>query len=76
MAEPFFPLTALSEAQRAQAVERFTIIRPALEEGWLDSSIQEFFNKLVRFLRQKSWFLSDKTTSPPVSMALRDSIGC
>ncbi len=33
MAEPFFPLTALSEAQRAQASERFTIIRPALEEG-------------------------------------------
>jgi putative transposase len=33
MAEPFFPLTALSEAQRAQALERFTIIRPALEEG-------------------------------------------
>ena len=33
MTEPFFPLTALSEAQRAQALERFTIIRPALEEG-------------------------------------------
>jgi putative transposase len=33
MVEPFLPLTALSEAQRAQALERFTIIRPALEEG-------------------------------------------
>ena len=33
MIEPFFPLTALSEAQRAQALERFTIIRPALEDG-------------------------------------------
>ena len=33
MAEPFFPLTALTEAQRAQALERFTIIRPVLEEG-------------------------------------------
>ncbi len=33
MAEPYVPLTALSEAQRAQALERFTIIRPALEEG-------------------------------------------
>lgn len=33
MAEPFFPLTALTSAQRAQALERFTIIRPALEEG-------------------------------------------
>jgi transposase len=33
MAEPFLPLTALTEAQRTQALERFTIIRPALEEG-------------------------------------------
>jgi len=33
VAEAFFPLTTLSEAQRAQALERFTIIRPALEEG-------------------------------------------
>jgi putative transposase len=33
MAEPFFPLTALTEAQRAQALKRFTMIRPALEEG-------------------------------------------
>src|SRR5579859_6447283 len=33
MTEPFLPLTALSEAQRAQALERFTIIRPALEDG-------------------------------------------
>jgi putative transposase len=33
MAEPLLPLTALTEAQRAQALERFTIIRPALEEG-------------------------------------------
>jgi len=33
MTESFFPLTALSEVQRAQALERFTIIRPALEDG-------------------------------------------
>jgi putative transposase len=33
MAETVVPLTALSEAQRAQALERFTVIRPALEEG-------------------------------------------
>src|SRR6266487_5743519 len=33
MAEPFLPLTALTSGQRAQALERFTIIRPALEEG-------------------------------------------
>src|SRR5215469_4559960 len=33
MPKPPLPLTALSEAQRAQAQERFEIIRPALEEG-------------------------------------------
>lgn len=33
MTESFFPLTALSEVQRAQAFERLTIIRPALEDG-------------------------------------------
>jgi putative transposase len=33
MAEALFPFTALSEAQRAQALERFTIIHSALEEG-------------------------------------------
>jgi len=31
--EPLFPLTALSEVQRAQALERYTIIHPALEDG-------------------------------------------
>ena len=33
MTAPSLPLTALSEAQRAQAQERFEIIRPALVEG-------------------------------------------
>ena len=33
MTEPPVPLTALSEDQRAQAHSRFTIIRPALEDG-------------------------------------------
>ncbi len=33
MVEPSIPLTALSEDQRAQAHTRFTIIRPALEDG-------------------------------------------
>lgn len=32
MQEATLPLTALSEAQRAQALERFTIIRPAFEK--------------------------------------------
>jgi putative transposase len=33
MAEASLPLIALSEAKRTQALERFAIIRPALEEG-------------------------------------------
>ncbi len=33
MAEQVIPLTTLSEAQRRQALERFAVLRPALEEG-------------------------------------------
>ena len=33
MAEQAILLTALSEAQRRQALERFAVLRPALEEG-------------------------------------------
>lgn len=33
MGEPLIPLTTLSEAQRRQALERFAVLRPALEEG-------------------------------------------
>jgi len=33
MADASLPLTALSEAQRTQALERFAIIRPSLEDG-------------------------------------------
>ena len=33
MVEPPVPLTALSEEQRAQALQRYNIIRPALEKG-------------------------------------------
>jgi putative transposase len=31
MAAPSFPFTSLSEAQRTQALERFALLRPALE---------------------------------------------
>ena len=33
MTEQMIPLTALSEVQRKQVLERFTLLRPALEEG-------------------------------------------
>ena len=39
MTEPPVPLTALSEAQKAQAHTRFTIIRPALEDDVTQSQV-------------------------------------
>ncbi|MHB8598416.1 MAG: transposase [Ktedonobacteraceae bacterium] len=39
MTEPSLLLTALSEAQRAQASERWAIIRPALEDGVTQASV-------------------------------------
>ena len=39
MGEPLIPLTTLSEAQRRQALERFAVLRPALEEGVLQTQI-------------------------------------
>src|SRR5436305_13398479 len=39
MAEPVIPLTTLTEAQRRQALERFAVLRPALEEGVAQTQI-------------------------------------
>jgi putative transposase len=44
MLKPPLPLTALSEAQRAQAQERFEIIRPALEEGVTQAQVARAHN--------------------------------
>ena len=44
MAEPPVPLTALSEDQRAQAHSRFTIIRPALEDGVTQAQVARTHN--------------------------------
>jgi len=41
---PVPPLTALSEEQRAQAQSRFTIIRPALEDGVTQAHIAHTSN--------------------------------
>ena len=51
MTEPFFPLTALSEAQRAQALKRFTIIRPALEEGVSQAQVARTSKKAPSTIR-------------------------
>lgn len=44
MLKPPLPLTALSEAQRAQAQERFEIIRPALQEGVTQAQVARTHN--------------------------------
>ncbi len=44
MVEPPVPLTALSEDQRAQAHTRFTVIRPALEDGITQAQVARTHN--------------------------------
>lgn len=44
MTESALPLTALSEAQRTQASERFAIIRPVLEEGVTQAQVARLRN--------------------------------
>jgi hypothetical protein len=44
MTEPLVPLTALSGDQRAQAHTRFTIIRPALEDGVTQAQVARTHN--------------------------------
>ena len=51
MTESLVPLTALSEAQRAQAFERFTIIRPALEDGVSQAQVARASQKASSTIR-------------------------
>jgi putative transposase len=51
MTESFFSLTTLSEAQRAQALERFTIIRPALEDGVSQAQVARTSKKAPSTIR-------------------------
>ena len=44
MAQSSIPLTSLTEAQRAQAQKRFTIIRPALEDGITQAQVARTHN--------------------------------
>ena len=52
MTEPPIPLTALSEAQRAQATQRFTIIRSALEDGVTQTRVASTHNISVSTVRR------------------------
>src|SRR5438477_11946740 len=51
MTEPPIPLTALSEVQRAQATQRFTIIRSALEDGVTQIQVASTHNISVSTVR-------------------------
>ena len=52
MTEPPIPLTALSEAQRAQATQHFTIIRSALEDGVTQTQVASTHNISVSTVRR------------------------
>ncbi len=61
MTEPSIPLTGLSEDKRAQAHIRFTIIRPALEDGVTQAQVARTHNipastiqRWVKRYREKS----------------------
>ena len=53
MTEPFFPLTALSEVQRAQALEPYTISRPALEDGASQAQVARVSKEVLLCRKQK-----------------------
>ena len=52
MTEPPIPLTALSEAQRAQATQHFTIIRSALEDGVTQTQVASTHHISVSTVRR------------------------
>jgi len=52
MTEPPVPLTALSETQRAQATQRFTIIRSTLEDGVTQTQVASTHNISVSTVRR------------------------
>ncbi len=52
MTEPPIPLTALSEAQRAQATQRLTIIRSALEDGVTQTQVASTHHISVSTVRR------------------------
>src|SRR5438105_11349631 len=90
MAEQPVPLTALSEDQRTQAYTRFTIIRPALEDGVTQTRVAHIHNvpistvqRWVRRYREKGIAgladaeRSDKGTSrrlPPDAITLVEDL--
>jgi hypothetical protein len=56
MTASVIPLTALSEAQRAQALERFAIIHPALEEDVSQAQVARTRKLAPSTVQKKSLF--------------------
>ncbi|EFH83671.1 helix-turn-helix domain-containing protein [Ktedonobacter racemifer] len=79
MTKPPIPLTALSEAQRAQATQRFTIIRSALEDGVTQTQVASTHNisvstvrRWVKRYREKGFAgLADAKGEPPGFVATK-----
>ncbi len=82
MSAPSVPLTALSDAQRAQGQTRFTIIRPALEDGVTQAQVARTHTipastvqRWVKRYREKGLAgLAQEPTALTTALALRTAI--
>jgi Helix-turn-helix domain len=75
MTEPPIPLTALSEAQRAQATQRFTIIRSALEDGVTQTQVASTHNISVSTVRRWVKRYREKGLAGLADAKVRSDIG-
>src|SRR5258708_9067035 len=75
MAQSSIPLTQLSEAQRAQAQKRFTIIRPALEDGVTQAQVARTHNIPASTVRRWMMHYRDKGLAGLADAASRSDKG-
>ena len=75
MAQSSIPLTSLTEAQRAQAVTRFTIIRPALEDGITQAQVARTHNIPAPTVRRWMKHYRDKGLAGLADAATRSDKG-
>src|SRR2546426_10576311 len=75
MAQSSIPLTSLTEAQRAQAVTRFTIIRPALEDGVTQAQVARTHNIPAPTVRRWMKHYRDKGLAGLADAATRSDKG-
>ncbi len=75
MAQYSIPLTSLTEAQRAQAQKRFTIIRPALEDGITQAQVARTHNIPAPTVRRWMKHYRDKGLAGLADAATRSDKG-